>query len=267
MIRATRSASSTPARLRDRICQTGRLFILAGLACLCAGKVYATDLIVIWAPAHQTPAERMRYDLELGLQARRLLIDDPMLISLDIDVHVENRVAILRGSVASSELSKKAESSLHKLVGLASVRNDLRIEQGPTTVAADPTTATSLAWRPALLVAATPNQLQDDNAFAIRPGPEPSFVFPLQTTAKADSRILQRLPLLPEGASASARVSALDNGASGREWSSLRVMNEGAGRSTKTAPSEDDILNLPALDLPRPLGMTERYLRSTPTQP
>lgn len=264
MIRATRSAASTQPRPRSRIRQAGRLLLLAGLACLCAGKVYATDLIVIWAPAHQTPADRMRYDLELSLQARRLIIDDPMLISLDIDVHVENRIAILRGSVASPELSKKAEASLHKLVGLARVKNDLRIEQTPTVAAVEPTTTSALVWRPALLVATTPNQQQDDHTFAIRPGPEPSFVFRFQAADKADSRLLQRLPMLPEGASASARVSALDTGMSGPDWSSLRITNEGAGRSAKAASQEDGTLTLPALDLPRPLGMSERYLRSAP---
>ena len=55
-------------------------------------------------------------------------MDDPALARYDIIVRIDDRVAELSGSVPSMEIALKAETSLRSLLGLASIRNRLTIE-------------------------------------------------------------------------------------------------------------------------------------------
>ncbi len=105
------------------------LLIPFGLA---AGRVAASDEGVLWTPVSLKQTDRTRYDLELTLRARRLLVEDAALARYDITVRIDDRVAELSGPVPSMAIALRAENNLKGLLGLASVRNHLTIEDKST---------------------------------------------------------------------------------------------------------------------------------------
>jgi hypothetical protein len=76
----------------------------------------------------QAPEEARLRDLVQTVQARKLLLEDPVLGPLNLGVKVTGRVAILWGPVPSQELSFRAEQRLQTMFELAEVRNRLTIE-------------------------------------------------------------------------------------------------------------------------------------------
>lgn len=64
-------------------------------------------------------------DVRQTIQARKMLIEEPDLATLNIGVTVRNRVAILWGPVPSAESAFRAELCLRTMIGLVEVRNEL----------------------------------------------------------------------------------------------------------------------------------------------
>src|SRR5262249_21126856 len=96
---------------------------------LVAVRAEASDESVLWTPVVTKAADRTRYDLELTLRARRLLVDDPALARFEIMVRIEDRIAELSGPVPSMEIAQRAEADLKGLLGLAGIRNRLTIAE------------------------------------------------------------------------------------------------------------------------------------------
>src|SRR5205807_6518430 len=96
----------------------------------------------------QTPEEALCRDLWHTVQARKLLLGDPLLGPLNVGVKVANRKAVLWGPVPSQQLSSRAEQRLRTMFELTEICNRLTIE--PDGV------------QPATPVPETPRFLPDD---------------------------------------------------------------------------------------------------------
>lgn len=81
-----------------------------------------------WAPATKDPADQARLDLQLTLQARKALGADDALARYNLGVHVSNRTATLWGTVPTAKIAAQAERCLQGVLGLNTVRNELRIQ-------------------------------------------------------------------------------------------------------------------------------------------
>jgi len=92
-------------------------FLFFGIAPLQSGMVWA-----------ETPGEILYRDLWQTVQARKLLMDDPQLGSLNLGVKVTNRTAVLWGPVPSQELSSRAEQRLRTMFELIEIRNQMTLE-------------------------------------------------------------------------------------------------------------------------------------------
>jgi hypothetical protein len=104
--------------LTCRIAQFAGVAALLGIACG-AGVITAPN-----APG-SARSEAATRDLGLTIQARRALLGDKELGSLNLGVQVRNRVATLWGPVPTVELAFKAEICLRELIELTEVRNQL----------------------------------------------------------------------------------------------------------------------------------------------
>jgi BON domain len=100
--------------------------VLATFACSAGSKVRAADPPV-WVPSAPPPGNLTVHDLELTLRARRALLQDNLLMGQGLGVSVHNRVATLWGTVSTPELSRRAEERLHDVLGLTTIRNELRV--------------------------------------------------------------------------------------------------------------------------------------------
>lgn len=76
----------------------------------------------------QPPDEALLRDLWHTVQARKLLLDDPVLGRLNVGVKVTNRSAVLWGPVPSPELAARAEQRLRSMFELIDIHNQLSIE-------------------------------------------------------------------------------------------------------------------------------------------
>ena len=82
--------------------------------------------IVPVKPAQPTAAaEAAARDVVLTIQARRRLLKDRELGTLNVGVRVRNRVAVLWGPVPSVELALKAESCVREMFEIVEIRNEL----------------------------------------------------------------------------------------------------------------------------------------------
>lgn len=72
---------------------------------------------------------RRVHDTLQTIQARKLLLNDSQLQSLNLGVTVRNRVAELWGPVPSLELSRRAEQRLRGMFELIEVRNRLFVPE------------------------------------------------------------------------------------------------------------------------------------------
>ncbi len=77
-------------------------------------------------------------DMAHTVQARKLLLDDPRLGTLNLGVRVTNRVAVLWGPVPSQELALHAEQRLRTMFELAEVRNQLTVVNSDDAAPAAP---------------------------------------------------------------------------------------------------------------------------------
>jgi len=115
------------------------------LALLPLSATKATDAPA-WTPARFQSVDATLQDLELTLRARKAILQDDKLAALNLGVTVRGRVAILWGTVATKELSARAEDFLRPVVGLQGIRNELRIDgNGQPPVAGGPRQPTPLA--------------------------------------------------------------------------------------------------------------------------
>jgi hypothetical protein len=104
--------------LTNRVAQVAGVSALVGILCG-AGVITAPN-----APG-SARSEAATRDLGLTIQARRALLRDKDLGSLNLGVEVHNRVATLWGPVPNVELAFKAEVCLRELIELTEVRNQL----------------------------------------------------------------------------------------------------------------------------------------------
>ena len=227
------------------------------------GQAWAGDPVVLWAPRDASAADRTRFDLELTLRARRLLLEDSELTRFDISVHVANRVAAINGAVPSKEVARQAEASLHKLLGLAGIQNQLRVEATFANVADSRMQMPSplLVVRAPFaepFVALTPVV---KTALSCRPPTEEELPpYAWQSPPSFMDRMAQRNPLLPEGASPTSPVwtRATDVASDGK--GSLRIQKAEVA-VPRTAPViPDDVFSLPAINLSRTLRGVGQFL-------
>ena len=179
------------------------LLIPFGLA---AGRAEASDENVLWTPVTLKQADRTRYDLELSLRARRLLVEDPALARYDIIVRIDDRVAELSGSVPSMEIAQQAETSPRGLLGLASIRNRLTIEDKIAS-GRDLNEQSRIDWRMPELTA--PFSQTPLVKTAIWPGlteTSPDASFSWRPVRPAGQTVAYPIPFMPEGLSRPAQV-------------------------------------------------------------
>jgi hypothetical protein len=72
--------------------------------------------------------DRFFVDCRLTVFARHAIQSDPVLASLNVGVTVQDRVALLWGSIPSVEMARRSEALIRKVSGIAGIRNNLRIE-------------------------------------------------------------------------------------------------------------------------------------------
>lgn len=135
-------------------------------------------------------------DWVLSNLARRVLLKDEQLASLNIGVSVKDKVATIWGTLPSKEAGKRAEEMLKKINGIASVINECKIVPPPSAVPQQ--------------VADAVKRLQEreaEEALALRQPPPPTATTGRQVVAKPEPDVLAprvvndptevRLPPLP----------------------------------------------------------------------
>ena len=232
------------------------LLIPFGLA---ATRADASDESVVWTPVALKQADRTRNDLDLSLRARRLLVEDPALARYDIIVRIDDRVAELSGSVPSMEIAMRAESSLRTMLGLASIRNRLTIEDKAGS-AKELNEQSRVDWRipeQAAPFSQTPlvntafgaglRETSTDSSFSWRP------------VRPAGKIVSYPIPFMPEGLSrpAQSRDAIRESTSGNREY--LRIGRVDVITSPAENRKEADDFVLPAIDL--------RNLDSKPVPP
>lgn len=71
--------------------------------------------------------EQTLRDMRLTIRARKMLLEDPHLGSLNLGVRVEQRIAVLWGPVPSVEIGWQAEERLRTMIELAEIRNEMLV--------------------------------------------------------------------------------------------------------------------------------------------
>lgn len=89
--------------------------LIGGVLLLAAGPLWGQDRSI---PPHVLQT----------YEARKALLQDPVLGPLNLGVKVTKRVAVLWGPVPSAEVAGRAVALLEKLPGLVAVRNELEID-------------------------------------------------------------------------------------------------------------------------------------------
>jgi hypothetical protein len=85
-------------------------------------------LVMLLVLSGPVAAANFSADLRHTILARQALRQDARLAPFNVGVRVQNRVAVLWGSVPSAELAQRAENVLRKLPDLVHVRSELHIE-------------------------------------------------------------------------------------------------------------------------------------------
>jgi hypothetical protein len=67
-------------------------------------------------------------DWQIAFQARTLLLEEPVLASLNLGVSVRDRVATLWGAVPSVADARRAQTIVRGIPGVASIRNEMNID-------------------------------------------------------------------------------------------------------------------------------------------
>ena len=231
------------------------LLIPFGLA---AGRAEASDENVLWTPVTLKQADRTRYDLELSLRARRLLVEDPALARYDIIVRIDDRVAELSGSVPSMEIALKAETSLKNLLGLASIRNRLTIEDKYAS-AKDWNEQSRIDLRIPEMTSPYSQTPLVKTEFGAGLTETAANSFSWRPVRPNGQTVSYPVPFMPEGLSRPAQVreSGRESAIGGREY--LRIGRVDVITSPTESHRESDEFVLPAIDL--------RNLESKPTPP
>jgi hypothetical protein len=95
---------------------------------LCCFRVPTHAEPLTWVPSPSPHTNQVSLDLELGLRARKALLQDEVLAGQPIGISVRNRIATLWGTASAPAVARRAEECLRNLPGLAAVRNDLYID-------------------------------------------------------------------------------------------------------------------------------------------
>jgi BON domain len=222
------------------------LLIPFGLA---TGRAEASDENVLWTPVMLKQADRTRYDLELTLRARRLLVEDPALARYDIAVRIDDRVAELSGPVPSMEIAQRAEISLRGLLGLASIRNRLTIEDR-SKAAKEPGEQARVDWRMPVLGSQTSQPAFLETAFggSLTEGTA-NTAFGWRPVQPAGQTVTYPIPFMPEGLSrpTRGREAVRENIAGDREY--LRIGKVDLIVIPPETRRDADDFALPAIDL------------------
>jgi hypothetical protein len=216
---------------------------------LVSNRAYASDENAFWAPVASKPADRTRYDLELTLRARRLLVEDPALARYELTVRVDDRVAELTGPVPSMEIAQRAESHLKGLLGLAGIRNRLTIASSSTQAHLS-TDRARTDWRSFEIDSPQVSTTSASATFASRLAglpAEPTFSW--RPAASRGSGAPFPIPFIPEGLSRppEVREHQNDSTAGGRE--NLRIGKVDYLSDPAATRAEPDVFVLPAIDL------------------
>jgi hypothetical protein len=216
---------------------------------LVAGRGEAGDEGVLWTPVVTKAADRTRYDLELTLRARRLLVDDPALARYEIMVRVDDRIAELSGPVPSMEIAQRAEEDLKGLLGLAGIRNRLTIGDSATPISQstgrarfdlrypEPEAHSTVTVSANAALASRLGSVPAEPTFSWRPASVhgPGSPFPI--------------PFIPEGLSRppGGRELVRESSDGGRE--NLRIGKVDTLSAPELNRQDSDLLVLPAIDL------------------
>lgn len=132
-------------------------------------------------------------DWVLSNQARRALLKDEQIASLNVGVTVKDKVATIWGTLPSADVGKRAEEMLKKINGIASVVNECKIVPPANPVPQQ--------------VADAVKRLQENDSVASKPTPPPVATTGRQVVAKPAPEMLPpravnepheaRLPPLP----------------------------------------------------------------------
>jgi hypothetical protein len=219
------------------------LLIPFGLA---AGRADASDEGILWTPVSLKQADRTRYDLELTLRARRLLVEDAALARYDITVRIDDRVAELSGPVPSMAIALRAESNLKGLLGLVSVRNHLTIEDKSASTSEQ----AHVDWRVPQLYSQFTSSALAKNDLASRlneVSAEPAFVWrPARSLGLAAAF---PIPFVPEGLSRPTEARQLLRESSTGSRENLRIGKVDCIISPVEWRRELDEFVLPPIDL------------------
>jgi hypothetical protein len=154
-----------PLRLRARVSSGIVLVLVIGAPVIwLVSKSDASDT-PNWVPAPAQPGDYTFLDLELSLRARRALREDAALNVPNLGVAVRNRVATLWGEAPSAELARLAENRLRQVLGLTSIRNEMRIKPG----ADEAKTSSPLQRRPFLAEPVIPEPVRAEEFTVRRP--------------------------------------------------------------------------------------------------
>lgn len=216
---------------------------------LVAGRSEASDEPVLWTPVVTKPADRIRYDLELTLRARRLLVDDPTLARYEIMVRIEDRIAELSGPVPSMDIAQRAEADLKGLLGIASIRNRLTIAEGATPVSQSTERARlDLRYPDLQLSPAVTASANTELASRLSGVPaEPTFSW--RPASVRGPGAAYPIPFMPEGLSRppEAREQLRENPTGDRE--NLRIGKVDTLTTQALNRQDADVFVLPAIDL------------------
>jgi hypothetical protein len=144
-------------------------------------------------------------DLRLTLRIRQALLQDERLAALNVGVSVRNGVARLWGTLPSSDLIRRTEEQVRRVLGVTSVASELRVQApgeplppAPAPHAPPPpppVPAQEWTWRPAQQGRTTP--AAPSPAFSAPSGS--SAVNPERRTAPAPAAPVSRPPTLGPG--------------------------------------------------------------------
>lgn len=239
-------AATSPWRWFFQRRRLALLLIPFGLA---GSRASARDEAVLWMPVASKAADRTRFDLELTLRARRLLVEDPALARFEISVRIDDRIAELSGPVPSMEIAQRAEANLKGLLGLAGIRNRLTIADN-SAQKSQSTERARVDWRtpesePSLGLTTSAN-----SAFAARfdrlPA-EPSFSW--RPASSHQTGVAFPIPFLPEGLSRPPERREQPYESTNGDRENLRIGKVEFITSPADNRQDADLFVLPAIDL------------------
>ena len=117
----------TPLRVRSALLRGAVWAGECAALLIYGGSVLAGTETFVWVPSAAQLSNRVSEDLELGLQARKVLQQDGTIAGQILGVSIHNRIATLWGTAPSASAARLAEACLRNLPGLAAIRNELHV--------------------------------------------------------------------------------------------------------------------------------------------